>query len=358
MIEGRLIRQQFQVQLLVWMCLLFALVLPLDTAILAMNNNMVSLQYLDGQIDPALSFELPDSHPRSMHWMVLKMARVGDTTTVLHLLNSPGVFQDQVGRSMVAAVYQDSIEVARREGDRDRERAAYYSLWELDPSDGDVTLRLVGLLRNEDQFQVAEHVLNQSLFAYPDSPYRYRWLLSLGLTLEVQSKWNEAVTLYQQILTEDPLNARTYYSLGRTYYAMGAGVELAVAQLLQAAAIDPEDAAPHKELGRIYLEERQYQKAVVSLKQASQLAPDDDGVYYLLAWAYQMNGQSAEAVVAIEQALALRPDAIAYLQRAGQIYEYVDNQEAAVNVYRRILLICPQDVNAAQALERFVGKRD
>lgn len=95
--------------------------------------------------------------------------------------------------------------------------------------------------------------------------------------------------------------------------------DLAIRELQQAIALDPNSYESHYELGRIKFERGLYPQAVEEMEKARMLKPDFVRVWHNLGLAYNATGNSAKAVECFEKALALNS-----MQKPQSAWPYID----------------------------------
>lgn len=141
--------------------------------------------------------------------------------------------------------------------------------------------------------------------------------LSLQALFEGEKEANvQARQMYEKAIELDPQYAGAYAGLGATYwldafYSWGKdraqSLEQAFAMMQRAAALDDSLSLPHRMLGHIYLQKKQYELALTEAKRAITLDPN-----YALGYAYFSliqghAGQPQGSLSAIEKAMRLNP---------------------------------------------------
>ncbi len=146
------------------------------------------------------------------------------------------------------------------------------------------------------------------------------------------------------ILKFDEKNAAAYNRLG-ILYAKGQRYSEAVECFEIAQSLDNNPASIHN-VGLIYLETGEYEKAEMAFLQAIQLEGDVPARYIALAKAEEKLHNSKKAVAALENAYELDPN-VATLRQILAIYEAENDAEAAAAVMARIETQIARD-NAAK----------
>ncbi len=175
-------------------------------------------------------------------------------------------------------------------------------------------------------------------------------LLEQGQQARRRGAFEEALRLYRQALERAQDYAPTHVALAELYYTMGE-LDKSIAELEQAAALVPENAFIFSQLGQLYLQKEDYEKAVHALQRASELDPAAAEVRFLLGLArYRRSFLDAEAAVqALEDAVKLRPEqaeihyqlALAYMRRDSE-----GDEERAIAALERALALDPDQVEA------------
>lgn len=120
-------------------------------------------------------------------------------------------------------------------------------------------------------------------------------------------------------------------------------IEDAIHQYTKAAILEPESAEIQANLGSLYAQHQQWNKAIACYKQALALDSNLAGVYRNLARALTQIGNQDEAADCWEKALSLEPNwakAEQHLQLGKLLFEQ-GKPEKAINCYRRTLQLKP-----------------
>jgi tetratricopeptide (TPR) repeat protein len=83
--------------------------------------------------------------------------------------------------------------------------------------------------------------------------------------------------------------------------------------------------------------------------------PDYALAYHELALAFRLSSQSVDAVNVMEQALQLTSPRVDFYLRAGAIYEYVQDDSMALEMFRCALQLDPDNDLAQEAIKRIRG---
>ncbi|HEV2665747.1 MAG TPA: tetratricopeptide repeat protein, partial [Blastocatellia bacterium] len=176
--------------------------------------------------------------------------------------------------------------------------------------------------------------LRASAEVEPNVPNRLR----LAGALAAAKRYDEAVSLYQRILQDEPSNNEARTALAAVMIESGKGAE-AVAQLEALIKAEPNRADLRAQLAELYLP-AQPEKALEQYLAAAKIDPSQTAHQIGVAASLVKLGRFQEAVGASRQALAQNPkEDVAYFARtnlATALFKLDDFQNAAVE-YVRIL---------------------
>lgn len=315
--------------------------------------------------------------------------------------NAEKIFRQMIFDYAVSDSYQSKLpELYRRLGNvltylslqsgkkerLDDARQSYLAAWKLDPKSS--TLPLVNfLLDYQKDIPAAESVLRQAIANSPDEDSWFAWNNRLGDIYRSEKRWDEAVTVYENILTRDTQYWQAYIGLGWAKYERGDGLAAALVEFQKVIEIPESKGSGEFAIAQVLAREKQFQQAEEWYIKALMLNPDakwwwvaranamrDSGelskaieiyligiekfptfsnLYYEIAWAYKLNQQLAEAITNIEKAIELvETPNLWYYIRAGKIYEEMGEKEKALQAYKRALQIDPMNESALKGIER------
>ena len=118
--------------------------------------------------------------------------------------------------------------------------------------------------------------------------------------------------------------------------------EGAIAEFRRCVEIDPKDARPHLQLGRILSAKARREgqvptEGVAQLKEAVRLDPDNGAYVDSLGWGLYRLGRHEEAAETLEWAARLEPDDATVLEHLGDALAATGRVEDAADAYRRAL---------------------
>lgn len=126
--------------------------------------------------------------------------------------------------------------------------------------------------------------------------------------------------------------------------------------LMDARALEPEDAEVLTELGKVLLQQDRPDEAVKALKQAAALRPDADQTSYLLASAYTSDKQYNEALSILERLEERHRDDALFPYSVGAVQYLGGNYGAAERELRRSLALDPRGIGALYYLGLTLSK--
>jgi tetratricopeptide (TPR) repeat protein len=127
--------------------------------------------------------------------------------------------------------------------------------------------------------------------------------LSLGSTLERARKYNEAESVFRQLIADDPNNANALNSLGYMFADRGQKLEEAVTLVQRALQIEPNNGAYLDSLGWAYYKQNRIDLAEAPMREAAKLLPDVSVIQDHLGDVLARRGLHQEAVDAWQKAL-------------------------------------------------------
>ena len=185
----------------------------------------------------------------------------------------------------------------------------------------------------------------------------------LGEATFATGRYEEAVGYFKEALRIRRDNSVTYFNLAMALKALGEE-DGALENLENALAFDPAYAQAHYEMGQIYLSRDDRVNAAVHFVKAVEFAPDQEQPAEALAslgsaeeWAETArgalsDGDSDRAIEAILIARVLDEENVDHVRYHARMLEQLGEVSGAVDVYRELLGLVPDDEDAAEALAR------
>jgi adenylate cyclase len=174
------------------------------------------------------------------------------------------------------------------------------------------------------------------------------WNLYLKFGKENQVKARE---LLERAIKLDPDYAFLWTVLAHTHYvdarhgwtkSRAESFKRAVECLKKALTLDQEDPIAHVMMGRIYLEQRQYEKAIAEGQRAISIDPNYADGYAGLAWIMHFSGRFEESLALIKKGMRLCPvpRGLTYPIVLGWNYIMLERYGEALPVFKQLLERC------------------
>lgn len=161
----------------------------------------------------------------------------------------------------------------------------------------------------------------------------------LGVALEGQGKFTEAVDCYRKTLQFEPRIAEIHFNLGAALAHLGKTSE-AIASYKRAIQLNPNLAVAHFNLGLALQANGQLDEAIASYRKAINVEPGFFEAYGSMGTALQAQGKLDEAVAAYHKGLAIQPEPLGHFNLATALRDQGKLDEAVAN-YKQALVINP-----------------
>jgi GT2 family glycosyltransferase/tetratricopeptide (TPR) repeat protein/SAM-dependent methyltransferase len=185
--------------------------------------------------------------------------------------------------------------------------------------------------------------------------YRPGWR-GLGEALFRQGKLTESNDLAGRLVADPSLRVEGLLLAGRVADGRGQGGEARRAWEAAAAA-DPTDPEPCRQLGRLYFEGRNDPAAERVLRSLLTRAPDDAAAHHNLGAVLLRLGRAEAAVGAFRRSLDLRPESLETGVCLGYALRAAGDERGAVEVWQGVLARAPGHLEAAAAIAEAHAKR-
>ena len=149
---------------------------------------------------------------------------------------------------------------------------------------------------------------------------------NLGVALEQQGKWDEALAEYRKAERLAPERYQVHNNLGNLLANMGKSKE-ALAEYQEALRIDSNDAAPHNNLGTLLVDLGRYTEAMEQYTEAERLDSNDWHAPYLMGKAQLKQGRDLEAIPYFRQAVRNDPNNLQVLTYLAQVLASDENPQ-------------------------------
>lgn len=226
---------------------------------------------------------------------------------------------------------------------------------DLDPSNAEAYAYLAGSLAQlgPEQYAGAQEAAEIALSLDPDNPIvRYH----MATILELQGFYPAAIEQYQLALEQDPNMVELYVGLAYNYYATR-DIPTAILTFQDALDVDEANAAVYDGLGWMYFLIGEYPSAEENLAKAVELDPELVRAHAHLGAALYRNLNYDNAILELELAVERYGDVTVanstYFNMLGLAYYFKgeENCDQAVKLFRQVLEVIPDDINAEEGLE-------
>lgn len=173
-----------------------------------------------------------------------------------------------------------------------------------------------------------------------------------------------ALRMFEEAVVADPDLPEAWSGLASARWALisggeistSVGVPLAEQAANRAIELDPTLSRPFTILGLVHTARWEWDRAERSLARAIALEPGSANAHSSYAEFLLLTGRRDEAKQQIETALALAPNSRKVLHSAGFVYGMLRETEPAIQVYRTILRLDPQNVEARNQIEKLSSR--
>ena len=153
-------------------------------------------------------------------------------------------------------------------------------------------------------------------------------------------RFQEAETLYRQILQAQPTHADALHLLGVIAHQTGKH-EIAVEHITRAIALNPGAVEYHCNIGEVYRAQGKLEEAVAHYREAIARHPAYAEAHCNLGIALNALGKASEAMSHYRQALALKPAFAEAYSNMGNVFQEQGNLTEAMAHYRQALALKP-----------------
>ena len=265
------------------------------------------------------------------------------------------------------------------------------------PTDADTHYRLGYIYTHQAKFDAALTSFQDTLAHNPDFAEVYEWL---GLIALMQQKPQQAVEYYQQAIKRKPYVQSAYYNLAKAYRLLGdtaaateqlklfqqmktyydrtyaiegalaenplntaLRLELAEVHLAHkhiSAAIttyqslirlNPASVTGYDKLGRLYMDLNMPQRAIPFFLKVIEHNPNTVEAHVRLGWLYTTLKAFDKAELHLQTAIEKMPGLTLAYHGLAEIYTKQGHLQKAIDVYRHITEIAPDDDDARKALQ-------
>lgn len=199
------------------------------------------------------------------------------------------------------------------------------------PSHAD-TLHLRGLLAfQQGQHSLAVAYIGQAIDQDATKPHYY---YNLGLSLEKEERWEEAVTAYRQALSLKPGYLEALSNLGHVFRRQRQWAD-ALGAFQQALQLQPRSADLHNNLGVTYKEQGDLELALKQYREALTISTQHAEALNNMGVVLQDQGKLTDAAEAFQQALTIKPAYAHAHYHLGLVRLWEGRQQDALDCFQR-----------------------
>ncbi|MBW1780315.1 MAG: tetratricopeptide repeat protein [Deltaproteobacteria bacterium] len=209
------------------------------------------------------------------------------------------------------------------------------------------------LYGNED-YEAAARAFQRAIDLAPQSDYAADACNYLSMSHLKLGEEDKAIEAYVRWIQLNPDDAAPHVKLGKLYFDQERYTE-AEGEFSEAVRIDPTNAENAYSLGQAYLFLERFTDAEAQFRKVQQLQPKDPAGYYGLGLAASKEGRYERAIKLFDQAIALDHDFYDAYAEKGYVYADMGNMDAANKLFE---LLEKEDEDLADTLSRYIYKVD
>ena len=237
------------------------------------------------------------------------------------------------------------------------------------PTEADTHYRLGYIYTHQAKFEAAHAAFKHTLTRNPNFAEVYEWL---GLIALMQHKPQQAVEHYQKAIQKKPYAQSNYYNIAKAYRLLGntakAAEHLKLFEQMKtyydrtyaiegALVEDPTNIALRLKLAEIHLAHRHKAAAITTYQALIQLNPKSTVGYDKLARLYMNLNMPDHAIPLFEKVLELNPDAVEAHVRLGWLYTQLTSFDKAETHLQTAIEKMPQLTLAYHGLAEIYTKQ-
>jgi len=204
-------------------------------------------------------------------------------------------------------------------------------------------------LLNSGQLPQAETRAKSLLMSYPNVFILHN---VLGIALDGQRKYEEAVISYRKALALQPNMPDLHFNLGIALANLGR-LEEAVTSYRKALSMQPRFFEALGNLGTVLQKQGKLEEAIATYRKALAINPDALG-HFNLATALRDQGKLEEAIATYRKALSINPNYADAHNNLGETLRDQGNMDAAISSYQQALALNPQHADANYNMAEFL----
>ena len=170
-------------------------------------------------------------------------------------------------------------------------------------------------------------------------------LFAQAYQLQHEGQFHQAISLYERILKKAPHHPDTLHFLGLTYAQLG-DIDTSIQYLLQALAIQPQDATLLNNLANAYKKKHHFEEAIRYYQQAIALDPEYAQAHNNLATIYALQNNYQQALTHYAKAVNAEPDFSAAHFNLGLLLLRNNQLAAAKTQFNNVIALNPEHTEA------------
>ena len=202
----------------------------------------------------------------------------------------------------------------------------------LDPSDKESAIEEYELLKNMDKDKANEFLKLINTKGNIREKIQKDQRVNLAETYINTGRYDTAINIFKEIISNEPYNAQAYCGLGVVYGMLGSYDE-SIKHLKQVIAIKSDYIEAHTNLGLAYGNLGRWNEALEAYKQATRIKPDYADAHHGVGWVYINLGRYNEAIEPCKQAIFIKPDYTNAHFDLGSAYLQLGDKESALKQY-------------------------
>jgi tetratricopeptide (TPR) repeat protein len=175
-------------------------------------------------------------------------------------------------------------------------------------------------------------------------------------TYERNKIWRDEITLWEDVISKNPLEERAFRNLGIAYRQRGM-FDKAIELQKKAIELDPDNAEAHNNLGFAYYSKGLLGKAIEHYRKALKLIPQGYKIHNNLAIAYEESGNIDKAIEHYSFAVKLNPDFALGHYNLGHLFLVKKSFLKAIEHFQAAIRIDPGYVEAHNDLANIYAIR-
>jgi tetratricopeptide (TPR) repeat protein len=158
-----------------------------------------------------------------------------------------------------------------KQGNRDKALELFLKAHSLDGEHPDIACQIGLCYRDMGRTEAALGFLEKAALHTPKWGHVFR---ALGDCYLEKERLPEAVKAYEKAIKRHPTDPTSLSALGHLYGELGENIEIAIMLCRESTTLDPDNGLFRYRLGKLYLQQMDYEKAIEQLKMAADLGED------------------------------------------------------------------------------------